>query len=90
VPFEWRRSDGLVIQSTIHTRNLSTGGLGGVHAGELPRNVPVTLTLMQLDGVTATVTGTLVHSQGCKDDWWSLGVRFDRAIKLKSFVPDSA
>ena len=85
LPLRWRHAEGF-LEATLHTRNLSVGGLGGVHMGELPLGATATLTLERLDGSEVVVGGTIVHSQRFRDDWWNVGIRFDRPIKLESFV----
>lgn len=89
VPLRWRHAEGFV-DATLHTRNLSSGGLGGLHAGELPLNATVTVTLERLDGSEAILGGTIVHNQRFRDDWWNVGIRFDRSIKLESYIAGPA
>lgn len=84
-PLRCRLADGFV-ESTLHTRNLSAGGLGGLHEGELPPGVTATVTLERLDGTEVVVGGTIVHNQRFRDNWWNVGIRFDRSIKPETFV----
>lgn len=81
-----RGGGGGDLQTEVYTRNLSAGGLGALHAGELPREASAMVELRRASGETDRLAATIVYCQKASGKWWSVGLRFEQPAQLERYL----
>ena len=74
----------------IHSRNVSSGGLGFLHGGFIDPGTRCTVAMVSPFDHGVIASGRIAWCRPIEMDVYDAGVEFDKPIDLEPFLPDAA